>query len=256
MAVGKRVEITGAAAGIGRAAADAFLAAGWFVGVYDIDDAAVQAWADMAGREHSCAGRLDVADMDQWQTALAEFEATAGGIDVLLNNAGILVDGAFEANPIAAQQRVIEVNVVGVMNGCHAARASLAATGGRVINMSSAAALFGQPYLATYSASKFAVRGLTESLHVEWAPSGVQVCDVGPLFVRTAMVEQISAVPALRRMGIHLTVDDVAQVILRAATAPRVKLHYTVGFRTALLKLLIKCSPDRIAAAVVGRLGR
>lgn len=135
MSRGKRIFITGAAAGIGRAAADAFLAAGWFVGVYDIDEAAVTAWAEAAGGARSRAGRLDVTDGAQWQAALADFQAAAGGIDVLLNNAGILTDGAFETTAIEAQRRVIEVNVIGMMNGCHTAHAALAASNGRVVNM-------------------------------------------------------------------------------------------------------------------------
>jgi NAD(P)-dependent dehydrogenase (short-subunit alcohol dehydrogenase family) len=143
-----------------------------------------------------------------------------------------------------------------MMNGCHAAHAALAASGGRVINMSSASALFGQPCLTAYSTSKFAVRGLTESLHIEWAGSRVQICDVMPLFVRTAMVERISAAPSLRRMGVQLTTADVVRVLVRAANARRVKMHYTVGWRTTALKLLLKCSPETLSSQVVGRLGR
>ena len=256
MAEHKRILITGAAAGIGRATAQAFLDAGWFVGAFDVDEIGVRAWADAAGPERACAGRLDVTDHEQWRSAIARFEAAAGGLDVLLNNAGVLVDGAFEAQDAEAHRRLVEVNVTGTMNGCHAARAALTASGGRVINLSSASALFGQPYLASYSASKFAVRGLTEALRVEWAPAGVQVCDVMPLFVRTAMVDKMTEVPALRRLGVQLTPEDVARVIMRAATARRPRLHYTVGFRTAALKQMLRFSPDRIAAVVNAAIGR
>lgn len=256
MSTGKRIFITGAASGIGRAAADAFFEAGWFVGVYDVDEASVTRWAADTGSDRSHARRLDVTDIKDWQAALAEFEAAAGGIDVLLNNAGLLADGAFETLPIETQRKVIEVNVIGMMNGCHAAHAGLAASGGRVINMSSASALFGQPCLTAYSTSKFAVRGLTESLHVEWAGSSVQICDVMPLFVNTAMVQRISAAPSLHRMGVQLTTADVVRVLVRAANARRVKMHYTVGWRTAALKLLLRCSPDALSSRVVGRLGR
>lgn len=254
MGAGKRIFITGAATGIGRAAADAFLAAGWFVGVYDIDAARVNAWADAAGGSRSCAGRLDVTDIDQWQAAIADFEAAAGGIDVLLNNAGILTDGAFATTSIEAQRRVIEVNMIGTMNGCHAAHAALSASQGRVINMSSASALFGQPYLTAYSTSKFGVRGLTESLHNEWAERGVQVCDVMPLFVRTAMLDNMHAAPSVRRMGVQLTTADVIRVIQRAATARRVAMHYTVGWRAAALSLVLRCSPQSLSAYVVRRI--
>ncbi|MES1929004.1 short chain dehydrogenase [Salinisphaera dokdonensis CL-ES53] len=256
MANDKRVLITGAAAGIGRASAQAFLDAGWFVGAFDVDELGVRAWADAVSADRACAGRLDVTDSHQWHSAIAKFEAAAGGLDVLVNNAGVLVDGAFETQAPEAHRRIVEVNVTGTMNGCHAAKAALTASGGRVINMSSASALFGQPYLASYSASKFAVRGLTEALHVEWAPAGVKVCDVMPLFVRTAMVNEMTAVPALQRLGVKLTPADVARVILRAATARRPRIHYTVGPRTAAMKLMLRLSPDRIAAAVNASIGR
>lgn len=114
--------------------------------------------------------------------------------------------------------------------------------------------MFGQPYLATYATSKFAVRGLTKSLHNEWAASGVQVCDVMPLFVRTAMVDNMHAAPSLRRMGVQLTPADVVRVIRRAATARRVAMHYTVGWRTFALGLVLRCSPQALSAYIVRRI--
>lgn len=251
----KRVMITGGAAGIGRAAADAFAAAGWFVGVYDIDDTSAAEWAAALGPERTCSGPLNVTEPTQWQTAIADFERRAGGLDVLVNNAGVLVDGPFADLEIAAQKRVIDINVTGTMNGCHAAREALTASGGRVINMSSASAFFGQPNLAAYSASKFAVRGLTEALSVEWADAGVAVSDIMPLFVNTSMVENMKDVPATRRLGVRLTPEDVAAVVVRAAQARRPKLHYCVGLQSRMLKQMLRLSPDwlsRYTNALIG----
>lgn len=247
--------ITGGAAGIGRAAADAFARAGWFVGIYDIDDTSAAEWASALGPERACSGPLNVVDAEQWQASIADFVDKAGGLDVLVNNAGVLVDGPFTELDIAAQKRVIDINVTGVMNGCHAAKAALTASGGRVINMSSASAFFGQPNLAVYSASKFAVRGLTEALSVEWAEAGVTVSDIMPLFVNTSMVKNMKDVPATRRLGVRLTPEDVAAVIVRAAQARRPKLHYCVGLQSRTLKQMLRVSPDwlsRYTNAVIG----
>lgn len=141
--------ITGAAAGIGRACAERFLEAGWFVGAYDIDAQAIEQWAREAGPERACAGYLDVTDDSQWAQCLADFaQAGTGQLDVLLNNAGILFDGPFETMEPARHRAIMDINVNGVINGCHAAHGYLRDSGGRVINMASASALFGQPHLA------------------------------------------------------------------------------------------------------------
>ena len=87
---------------------------------------------------------------------------------------------------------MVDVNVKGVVFGCHAALPHLRRTPGSVVvNVSSASALYGQPGLAVYSATKSAVCALTEALELEWRPHGVRVVDVLPLFVRTAMGEQV-----------------------------------------------------------------
>ena len=249
--------ITGAATGIGRACAERFLKAGWFVGAYDIDVSAVERWAQAAGSERACAGHLDVTDETQWIQCLADFQqAGPGQLDVLLNNAGILFDGPFESIEPARHRAIMDVNVNGALNGCHAAHGLLRSSGGRVINMASASALFGHPNLASYSASKFAIRGLTESLRIEWADAGIQVCDVMPLFVKTDMVARITQVPATRNLGVKLTSTDIADVVLTAATARRPNLHYVVGLQTRALKMLLRLSPDNIAARVTTLLSR
>ena len=93
----------------------------------------------------------------------------AGELNILVNNAGILYSGAFENIDIKSHQRTININVNGVINGCHAALPYLKqASFARVINLSSASAIYGQADLISYSASKFAVRGITEGLDVEW----------------------------------------------------------------------------------------
>ncbi|MEN8720010.1 MAG: SDR family oxidoreductase [Oceanococcaceae bacterium] len=245
--------ITGAAQGIGRTTADLFWSRGWFVGAVDVDDAAVRQWADDKG-ERAFAAALDVTDTARWPAVLAEFQAAANGtIDVLLNNAGILADGPFAEIPLAKQHTIVDVNVKGVMNGCYFAKPMLE-TGARVINLCSASALYGAPSVATYSASKFAVRALTEALRIEWAADGITVCDLMPIFVRTAMVDNMTKVQATIKLGVHITPEQVANTILRAATDKRPSIHYPVGSQTHQMKFAGRFMPDWVMSAITRKL--
>ena len=166
----KSIFITGAAAGIGRATALRFAAAGWRVGLYDVNQVGLKALVSEIGPQ-AVAGRLDVTDGAGFAKALAAFaEPSDGRIDVLFNNAGVLSTGDFESMPLARCYALIDINTKGVVNGCHAALPYLAATkGARVINMASASAIYGTPAFAVYSATNFFVKGLTEALNIEWA---------------------------------------------------------------------------------------
>jgi NAD(P)-dependent dehydrogenase (short-subunit alcohol dehydrogenase family) len=251
--------ITGAAAGIGRAVAERFAQAGWFVGLYDVDEAGVQALRQRLGAQRCVAARLDVTSPDDWRAALAGFaQASGGGLNVLFNNAGIAVTSPFEEADLLRHHRLIDINIKGVLNGCHTAFALLRQTpGSRVINMCSASALYGQPELGTYSASKAAVRSLTEALDIEWARHGIRVVDVLPLFVNTAMVaNEVSRMKTVQTLGVRLGPDDVAQVVWRLATRPAASLpvHAMVGWQTRLFALLSKLSPGFMNRLVTARM--
>lgn len=241
----RSIFITGAAAGIGRAAAERFAREGWLVGLYDLDTEGVTALAAELG-PNTVAGYLNVAEADAWQPALASFVRQAGGrLDVLLNNAGILASGPFGSVPLSRQHQIVDVNIKGVMNGCYTALPFLRQTrGSRVINMASASAIYGQPSLATYSATKFAVRGLTEALDLEWQEFGIRVMDIMPLFVATHMVDGMNA-KSIKTLGVKLTADDVAATIWEAANyrglTPHV--HWTVGLQTRLFFTTTGLSP-------------
>lgn len=239
--------ITGAAAGIGKATALRFLAGGWRVGAYDIQRDALESLANAAhsmGCGHLLVtGQLDVTNNESWQIALAHFaEHTGGTITVLFNNAGVLVSGEFVEQSLEAQQQLLNVNTQGVMAGCYLARPYLT-KGSRVINMSSASAIYGQPALAAYSASKFAVRALTEALSLEWQPHGIQVMDVMPLFVQTDMVTGMKAA-SVRRLGVRLTPADIAVTVWRLAHYRGNRVHFAVGLQTKLMLLASKLSPN------------
>lgn len=256
----KSIFITGAGAGIGAATAKLFIQHGWRVGLYDRDLDAVQTLAAQLG-SNAHAGLLDVRDFAQWQSVLRDFQAWAGRLDVLLNNAGILYSGGFEQIAPSDHSRLIDVNIQGLTHGCHAAFGYLKQTAeqygdARLINLSSASAMYGQANLASYSASKFYVRGLTEALDAEWSAHGIRVMDIMPLFVQTAMVKDMNAA-SIAKMGVHLSADDVAQTIVQAVNTPaaRAKVHWQVGLAAKALYKLTAITPDGLNRAINRWLG-
>lgn len=255
----RSIFITGAAAGIGLAVAERFAAAGWFVGLLDVDEAALQALALRIGPGRCHVARLDVACAEDWAAPLEDFWQVAGQrLDVLFNNAGVAITAPFEETAPARHHRLIDINLKGVLNGCHAALPWLRRTpGARVVNMCSASALYGQPMLATYSATKAAVRALTEALDIEWRRHGIRVVDVLPLFVNTAMVaDEVSKMKTVRTLGVRLSADDVALTVWRLAQVAhaRMPVHSTVGWQTRLFYQLGKWSPDAINRFVTARM--
>lgn len=240
--------ISGAAQGIGAAVAELFYQHGYKVGIYDINVKQAKELASRLG-ENAKGGTLDVSSYRQWEKALAEFEAWAGEINILVNNAGILYSGFFENTDIQLHHRTMSINVNGVLNGCHAAFPYLKkAQFARIINLSSASAIYGQADLISYSASKFAVRGITEGLDVEWKKYGIRVLDVMPLFVQTAMVEDMDA-GTIQNMGVQLTPQDVAQEIFRCSQLKDhilVPTHHPVGLKSKAMYQMSKFSPQFI----------
>ncbi|MFE3104218.1 SDR family oxidoreductase [Nocardia tengchongensis] len=249
------VLVTGAAAGIGRAIAARFAREGWTVGLYDIDANAVAKTAGEIGG-HTVTGAFDVTDPAGWDRALQEFFAATGRLDLLVNNAGILVSGAFGEITLERQHRVVDVNIKGVLNGCYAALPYLRRTpGSRVINLASASALYGQPGLAVYGASKAAVRSLTEALDLEWRHYGITVSDLLPLFVATDMMTEVNAgSKSASTLGVRLTPEDVAEAVWHTATGRRTLRgpHVLVGLQTKLTGLAQRLSPPFVTRAIVG----
>ena len=233
----KTVFITGAAAGIGRATALNFAAKGYVVGAYDIDAAGLQSLAEEIANlgAKAITGHLDVTDSEEMAERVTEFaHQTDGRLDVMINNAGILMTGRFQDIAVAAQLKEIDVNTKGVVNGTYAAFPYLRATAAStVVNLASASAIYGQAELATYSATKFFVRGLTEALDIEWARYGIRVIAMWPLYVQTAMTHGVST-GTTKSLGINLTAQDVADAIIAALEPPRWRrvlhqVHYPVG---------------------------
>ncbi|WP_066779713.1 SDR family oxidoreductase [Sphingomonas sp. CCH5-D11] len=184
--MGRSIFITGGASGIGLAAARRFAREGWTVGIGDIDEIGMR----RVGEELAAfTVRLDVRDRAEWARALESFAAHAGQIDVLLNNAGIARYGMFEEVSPEESDLQVDINVKGVINGAYAALDYLKATRGRLVNVASVAGIVGSPGLAVYSATKHAVRGLSEALDAEFTRHGIDVACVMPFFVETPILD-------------------------------------------------------------------
>lgn len=249
--------ISGAASGIGLAAAKHFHSLGYVVGMADINLALLTQVTQQWDNTRLRLFQLDVCDISQIQHAMAKFCAEHNDcLAILLNNAGILEIGPFEAVSIEPHQRTLNINVNGVMNLCHAAWPYLKNHGNStVINMSSASSDYGVPELASYSASKFAVKALTEALELEWKKYGISVCDVMPPFVATNMLSsQQKSAKVLTRLGVNITAQDVVSVIDKQVRRP--KTHRTVSVFYGVLHRLSNISPAFINRLVMKWLSR
>lgn len=184
--------ITGAASGMGRATAKLFCERDWFVGAYDVDEDGLKSLEQELGAENCIVRRLDVTDKADYDAAVAEFaQKSDGQLDILFNNAGIGESGWFEDVPYEDALRVIAVNFIGVINGIYAALPLLKQTVGSLcFTTSSSSATYGIPRIAVYSATKFAVKGLTEALSVEFERLGVRAADVLPGLIDTPILDR------------------------------------------------------------------
>lgn len=225
--VSKSIFITGAASGIGKATAQAFAAAGWRVGLSDIDAQALVGLQAELGALSSIHG-ADVRDSTSISSALAGF---CGGdpLDVLFNCAGILEMRGFAETTVERLQDVVAVNVNGVINGVHAAIPYLRKSdSAHIVSMSSVAAIYGVPEEAVYSASKFAVRGLTEALNIELESEGIWVCDVMVAYVATPMVlSSQSQAKSVGILGVNVQPGEVAETVFAAANGRQVHWFVT-----------------------------
>ena len=258
----KSVFITGGAAGIGRATALSFARKGYLVGAYDIDEVGLKSLADEIGDlgAKAVTGHLDVTDAEEMAQRVAEFAESAGGrLDVMINNAGILVAGRFEDIPVATHHKEIDINTKGVVNGLHAAFPFLRTTPGAVVvNLASASAIYGQAELANYSATKFFVRAVTEALDLEWKRYGIRVVAMWPLYVQTAMTTDVKT-GTTDSLGIRLTAQDIADDIVKAVdpSFPRRlihQVHFPVGQQAKTLAIGARFSPAWLTRLVNKRL--
>jgi 3alpha(or 20beta)-hydroxysteroid dehydrogenase len=183
---GKVALITGAAGGQGAAAARRFIEEDARVVVADVNDEAGKEFADEIGAHYL---HLDVSQEDEWTAAVDDVVATYGPPNVLVNNAGILHFSLIQDTSLADYQRVIQVNQVGTFLGMRTVVPHMiAAGGGSIINVSSVEGLKAAPLLTAYTASKFAIRGMTKVVALELASKNIRVNSVHPGMIETGLL--------------------------------------------------------------------
>ncbi len=190
---GKVALVTGAARGIGAEIARLFAAEGAALWLGDRRDDAGAEVADGIGAAGGRAayGHLDVGSESDWQRAVADALARFGGLDVLINNAGILRVKPLAETSAEEFRKVLETNLVGPFLGMRAVQGAMQRRGGgSIVNFSSVQGLEGREGMTAYSASKFGVRGLAKSAAIELGPLGIRVNTILPGPTRTPMNER------------------------------------------------------------------
>jgi 3alpha(or 20beta)-hydroxysteroid dehydrogenase len=186
---GKIALVSGAARGQGEAHARLFVAEGARVVVGDVLDEQGQALVEELGDDARYA-HLDVSREEDWARVVATTVAEFGGLDILVNNAGIARYSSIVDLSLAAYMEVIGVNQVGAFLGMRAAIPLMTARGsGSIVNISSTSGLVGASGTLAYTASKFAIRGMTKTAALELAPLGIRVNSVHPGGVDTPMLK-------------------------------------------------------------------
>ncbi len=219
---GKVALITGGARGMGATEAQLFVEAGATVFITDVDDAeGVKVATSIGPGCHYL--HQDVSNDMDWKSVVAQIEASHGRIDVLVNNAGIFrVMGTLETS-LSDWEQMVAINQTGTFLGMRAVIPGMQKQRrGSIINLSSIAGLAGTPRAPAYAATKWAVRGMTKSAALEFAPFGIRVNSVHPGLIDTRMMDQIPQttedLDARVPLGRRGTADEVAKMVLFLAS--------------------------------------
>ncbi len=213
---GKVVAITGGARGIGKATAEALARRGCRVAIGDLDlQLAEQTAAGLGGG--GVALPLDVTDRGSFEAFLDEAERQLGPLDVVINNAGIMPTTPFVEESEESIHRQVDINLIGVMTGTQLAlRRMMPRNTGHIVNIASQAGKTGVPGIATYSATKHAVVGLSEAVRAELRGRAIEVSCVMPTVVNTELTSGVG-----QKWVKPVEASDVAAAIVDALEAPR-----------------------------------
>jgi NAD(P)-dependent dehydrogenase (short-subunit alcohol dehydrogenase family) len=255
---GRVAFVTGGASGIGLAIATSLIAAGSRVMIADLDPVVLEKAVTALGPQ-AASVKLDVRDRDGWAAARIAVEERFGPVDILVNNAGIGPDGypLADMDPTAFD-RVIAIKLTGTFNGVATFGAGMRARGdSHIVNTASMAGLIALPNLGAYTASKFAVVGLSEVLREEMAPHGVGVSVLCPGLVRTnlgetttsAGSERIHAVPVDSPAATDRGIDPavVGKIVIEAMRENRLHIVTHGDYREQVAARM-----DRVVGAFDG----
>src|SRR6201996_2987162 len=218
---GRVVAVTGGARGIGRATASGLIAQGARVAIGDIDAPLAEQTASELGSGTVGLG-LDVTDRSSFESFLGQVEQRMGQLDVLVNNAGIMTVGPFVAETDATADRMIDVNLKGVIIGSKLALQRFLPRGrGHLVNVASVAGKGGFPGGATYCATKHGVVGLSEAIRAEIRQTDIDVSIVMPVVVNTELGSGLNSTRGIK----VVEPEDVANAIVEALQSGRVDVY-------------------------------
>lgn len=232
----RTVLITGSGSGLGEAMARRFAGAGYRIAVCDIDRARAIRVHEEVERlaPGSMALEMDIRDQAAWDQAHERVLSQWGGLQVLVNNAGVAAAGSCAETSMEDWEWVVETDLMGVVRGCHRFVPTLEQTanqgvsGCHVVNVASFAGLAGLPGIAAYGTAKAAVVALSEQLRAELHYRGVGVSVVCPAFVKTRLLENFRSTDPAARSWVSgkmarsaVSADDVARMTLEAMRARR-----------------------------------
>ena len=252
---GKTALITGASSGIGRATALALGRAGARVAILARRADKLEALRDELGPQVPTLPLVvDVTEADACRDAVARVAETWGGLDLLINNAGISMNARFDDADLGVFHQMMDVNYFGSLYMARFAQPWLARSRGHVIFVTSVVGKRGFPTRSGYSAAKFAVHGLFETLRVEWADTGIHVGLVAPGYVDTNIREKAlgeAGTPREKKgftRGHVMTAEECAEEILTAARRRQRERVLSAGGRFMVaLNHLLPGVADRIA---------
>jgi NADP-dependent 3-hydroxy acid dehydrogenase YdfG len=214
---GRVIAITGGARGIGKATARALIRRGARVAIGDLDrELAERTAAELGG--DTLALELDVTRRESFAGFLDQVEERLGSLDVLINNAGIMSLGRFWEEDDLTAQRMVDINVHGVMFGMKLAiPRMLRRGGGHIVNLASQAGKGGVPGGATYSGTKHFVVGVSEAARAELRDTEIEISCVMPAVVNTELGSGLPDIRAIKK----LEPEDVAEAIVKALERPK-----------------------------------
>ncbi|MBL0925495.1 MAG: SDR family oxidoreductase [Sphingomonadaceae bacterium] len=256
----KSIFITGAASGLGREVARYFANVGWFVGLADLNQSGLEETAKLLPPGMYSIHKLDVTDRAQWKTAVSEFAKHTGGrMTVLFNNAGIGSGGPIQDMTDEEIDRMIAVNLTGVISGTRACFELLKDTADScVLYTSSAAGIYGSAGLSVYSATKFAVRGLAEAHDIEWRDLGIKSRSLMPGFIDTNIIagvvdpgSNMTGKERLQSAGLEVSPVSVIGPAAWEAIHGN-KVHTTVNKTAKQLAFAARWFPERLRRNMVG----
>jgi short-subunit dehydrogenase len=249
----KTIFITGAAQGIGKATALLFAKKGWFIGLFDVNTNELAMVAEEIGVENCCFKTTDITQEESVKEAVEFFVSlTKRNIDVLFNNAGVIEVGEFDQISSTTHKKIIGVNFWGMVNCITHALPYLKNNphGAHIINMSSASAIYGNPEITVYAATKSAVKSLTEGLEISLEKYRIKVSDILPIYVKTNMVTDFhQKYKAVNLDEVTLTAEDVALTVWKAVH--KHQIHRLIGKNTSIFYRLSRIFPASVVRILV-----